>query len=190
VGGSAAGVDPDGDRVREAFTVPDVNRKFTELYNIQHLAGNAIQDVSRVVISTVQRLYSTLRGDELEPDLDEVSAFDVTPAAPVSVEYSASVPPETFDVVIVDEAHRSIFGVWRQVLDYFDAYVIGLTATPNKQAFGFFDQNLVMEYTHEQAVADEVNVNPAGAAQPPKSAVALAATGPHDDDRQSDGDLD
>ena len=68
-------------------------------------------------------------------------------------------PIETFDVVIVDECHRSIFGLWRQVLDYFDAFTIGLTATPNKQAFGFFNQNLVMEYTHEQAVADEVNVD-------------------------------
>ncbi len=90
----------------QGFTVPDVNRKFTELYNVQHLAGNSIQDVSRVVISTIQRLYSTLRGEELEPDLDEVSAFDVAPVAPVVVEYNPSVPPETFDVVIVDEAHR------------------------------------------------------------------------------------
>ena len=143
----------------QGFTVPDVNRKFTELYNVQHLAGNSIQDVSRVVISTIQGLYSTLRGEELEPDLDEVSAFDVAPALPVVVEYNPSVPPETFDIVIVDEAHRSIFGVWRQVIDYFDAFVIGLTATPNKQAFGFFNQNLVMEYTHEQAVADQVNVD-------------------------------
>jgi type I restriction enzyme, R subunit len=69
------------------------------------------------------------------------------------------VPPEAFDVVIVDECHRSIFGLWRQVLDYFDAFTIGLTATPNKQAFGFFNQNLVMEYGHEQAVADGVNVD-------------------------------
>jgi len=77
----------------------------------------------------------------------------------VLVEYNSLVPPETFDIVIVDECHRSIFGVWRQVIDYFDAFVIGLTATPNKQALGFFRQNLVMEYTHEQAVADAVNVD-------------------------------
>jgi type I restriction enzyme R subunit len=56
----------------------------------------------------------------------------------VTVEYNAAVPPETFDVVVVDQCHRSIFGVWRQVIDYFDAFVIGLTATPNKQALGFF----------------------------------------------------
>jgi type I restriction enzyme, R subunit len=77
----------------------------------------------------------------------------------VPVDYNAAIPVESFDVVIVDECHRSIYGVWRQVLDYFDAFIVGLTATPNKQAFGFFNQNLVMEYTHEQAVADQVNVD-------------------------------
>jgi type I restriction enzyme R subunit len=143
----------------QGFSVPDSNRKFTELYNVQHLAGNRVDDVARVTISTIQRLYSTLRGEELAEDLDELSPYDVSPATPVTVEYNAEVPPETFDVVIVDESHRSIYGVWRQVLDYFDAFVIGLTATPNKQAFGFFNQNLVMEYTHEQAVADAVNVD-------------------------------
>jgi type I restriction enzyme R subunit len=144
----------------QGFTVPDVNRKFTELYNVQHLSSNRIDPVARVTISTIQRLYSTLRGDpELEEEVDEHSASDVEPSAPVTVEYNPAVPPETFDVIVVDEAHRSIYGVWRQVLDYFDAFVIGLTATPNKQAFGFFNQNLVMEYTHEQAVADQVNVD-------------------------------
>jgi type I restriction enzyme, R subunit len=143
----------------QGFTVPDSNRKFTELYNVQHLASNRIDDVARVTISTIQRLYMTIRGEELPEDLDETGAYDVELAAPVEVAYNLAVPPETFDVIIVDEAHRSIYGVWRQVLDYFDAFVIGLTATPNKQAFGFFNQNLVMEYTHEQAVADQVNVD-------------------------------
>ena len=144
----------------QGFTVPGVNRKFTELYNVQQLGGNAIDAVARVTISTIQRLYSTLRGDaELDEELDEHSSDQVEPAEPVAVEYNAAVPPETFDVIVVDECHRSIFGVWRQVIDYFDAFVIGLTATPNKQALGFFNQNLVMEYTHEQAVADQVNVD-------------------------------
>ena len=143
----------------QGFTVPGTNRKFSELYNVQHLASSRIDDVSRVTISTVQRLYMTIRGEEFPEDLDEVSPYDVEPPAPVVVRYNPAVPPETFDVLIVDEAHRSIYGVWRQVLDYFDAFVIGLTATPNKQAFGFFNQNLVMEYTHEQAVADQVNVD-------------------------------
>jgi type I restriction enzyme R subunit len=144
----------------QAFTTPDDGRKFTELYNVQHLAANVIDPVSRVTITTIQRLYSILRGDpELDPELDEHSGYALEPSKPVEVEYNPLVPIETFDVVVVDECHRSIYGVWRQVLDYFDAYIIGLTATPNKQAFGFFNQNLVMEYSHEQAVADQVNVD-------------------------------
>ena len=144
----------------QAFTVPDANRKFTELYNVQHLSSNVIDPVARVTITTIQRLYSILKGEEeLEPELDERSSYDLTPAEPVPVEYNPLLPIETFDVVIVDECHRSIYGVWRQVLEYFDAFVVGLTATPNKQAFGFFNQNLVMEYTHEEAVADQVNVD-------------------------------
>jgi type I restriction enzyme R subunit len=144
----------------QSFSTPDDGRKFTELYNVQHLSSNTIDPVARVTISTIQRLYSTLRGEpELDPELDEQSPYDVLPTEPVSVEYNPRVPIETFDGVIVDECHRSIFGLWREVLDYFDAYTIGLTATPNKQAFGFFNQNLVMEYTHEQAVADSVNVD-------------------------------
>ena len=144
----------------QAFTTPDDGRKLTDLYNVQHLSSNAIDRVARITISTIQRLYSTLRGElELDPELDERSPLAVEPREPVPVAYNPAVPIEAFDVIIVDECHRSIFGVWRQVLDYFDAFVIGLTATPNKQAFAFFNQNLVMEYTHEQAVADAVNVD-------------------------------
>jgi len=143
----------------QGFTTPEDGRKFTELYNVQHLASNRIDPVARVTISTIQRVYSILRGEpDLDPELDEHSAYELA-TEPVPVEYNSAVPPETFDVVIVDECHRSIFGLWRQVLDYFDAFTIGLTATPNKQAFGFFNQNLVMEYGHEEAVADGVNVD-------------------------------
>ena len=142
----------------QGFTTPDDGRKLTELYNVQHLTSNRIDPVARVTISTIQRVYSILRGEpELDPELDEHSAYELA-SEPVPVEYNHDVPPETFDVVIIDECHRSIYGLWRQVLDYFDAFTIGLTATPNKQAFGFFHQNLVMEYGHEQAVVDQVNV--------------------------------
>jgi type I restriction enzyme, R subunit len=144
----------------QTFTVPNDGRKFTELYNVQHMSKNTIDPVARVTISTIQRLYSTLKGEaQLDEELDEESAYEGLPDQPVEVTYNPKVPPETFDVVIVDECHRSIFGLWRQVLDYFDAFTIGLTATPNKQAFGFFNQNLVMEYGHDEAVADRVNVD-------------------------------
>ena len=143
----------------QGFTTPDDGRKFTELYNVQHLSSNVVDPVARVTISTIQRVYSILRGEtDLDPELDEQSAYELA-TEPVPVEYNPAVPPETYDVVIVDECHRSIYGLWRQVLDYFDAFTIGLTATPNKQAFGFFNQNLVMEYGHDQAVADGVNVD-------------------------------
>ncbi len=144
----------------DRFVVPDLNRKFTELYTVQHLRTNSIDPVARVVVTTIQRLYSILKGEpELDEELDERSGFELEPPAPVEVAYNPKVPIETFDVIVVDECHRSIYGVWRQVLEYFDAHVIGLTATPGKQTFGFFDQNLVMEYGHEQAVADRVNVD-------------------------------
>ena len=102
-----------------------------------------------------------LKGEaDLDPDLEEGSQFDNGRPRPgaVPVEYNPAIPVETFDIIIIDECHRSIYNLWRQVLEYFDAYLIGLTATPSKQTLGFFNQNLVMEYSHEQAVADGVNV--------------------------------
>lgn len=144
----------------QGFTIPETQRHFTDEYNVQRLTSNVIDPVARVTITTIQRLYSMLKGEpDLSEELDEESAYESLPAAPVPVEYNPNLPIEFFDVIIVDECHRSIYGLWRQVLDYFDAFIIGLTATPNKQAFGFFNQNLVQEYTHEQAVADAVNVD-------------------------------
>jgi len=144
----------------QQFVTPDDGRKFTELYNVQHLVSNTIDPVARVTISTIQRLYSMLRGDEEPPeDLDDlaIDAAESLYRDPVPVAYSPVFPPETYDFVVIDECHRSIYNLWRQVLEYFDAYLIGLTATPSKQTFGFFHQNLVMEYNHERAVADGVN---------------------------------
>ena len=142
------------------FSTPDDGRKFSELYNIQHLTHNKADPVARVTISTIQRIYSILRGEaEMDSTLDEQTGGDVEPSRPVEVSYNAALPPEFFDLIIVDECHRSIYGVWRQVLEYFDATIVGLTATPSKQTFGFFDGNLVMEYGREQAVADGVNVD-------------------------------
>lgn len=147
----------------QGYRTPDDNRKFTELYNVQRLTTNTIGSSAKVVITTVQRLYSMLKGEpDLDPEAEEESLFESAGAAmkePLPVVYNPAYPPEYFDVVIVDECHRSIYSLWRQVLEYFDAYLVGLTATPAKHTFGFFDQNLVMEYGHEQAVADGVNVD-------------------------------
>jgi type I restriction enzyme R subunit len=142
------------------YRTPDDGRKFTELYNVQHLSSNVIDPASRVCISTIQRVYSMLRGEiEMESEAEEQSLFDQDiDGAPVDVCYNPFIPIETFDFIITDECHRSIYNLWRQVLEYFDAFIIGLTATPSKQTLGFFNQNLVMEYNHERAVADGVNV--------------------------------
>ena len=144
----------------QGFTTPDEGRKFTELYNVQLLQSGHIDPMSKVCIATIQRVYSILKGEELALELEEFSGFDtaVLQREPAPVEYNPGVPIETFDVIITDECHRSIYNLWRQVLEYFDGFLIGLTATPSKQTFGFFHQNLVMEYNHEQAVADGVNV--------------------------------
>lgn len=147
----------------QGYRAPDVNRKFTELYNVQRLSSNTIMDSSRVVISTIQRVYSMLKGEpDLDPALEETSQFETSGAAirePLPVVYNAGYPPEYFDVVVIDEVHRSIYTLWRQVVEYFDAFLVGLTATPSKQTLGFFNKNLVMEYDHERAVADGVNVD-------------------------------
>ena len=145
----------------QQYVTPDDGRKFTELYNIQHLTSNTLDPVSRVCVTTIQRLYSMLKGEpEFDPDLEEQSVFEIFPYGdtPKEVVFNPQIPIETFDFIVTDECHRSIYHLWRQVLEYFDAFIIGLTATPSKQTLGFFDQNLVMEYSHERAVADGVNV--------------------------------
>ena len=145
----------------QGFTTPDEGRKFIELYNVQLLQSGRIDPVSRVCIATIQRVYSIVKGEELDREREDLPGFDgpALQREPAPVEYNPDVPIETFDVIITDECHRSIYNLWRQVLEYFDGFLIGLTATPSKQTIGFFRQNLVMEYTHEQAVADGVNVD-------------------------------
>jgi len=148
----------------QQYVTPDDGRKFSELYNVQRLQSNVLDPVSKVCITTIQRLYSMLSG---EPDFDaeqeEQSLFgreaELAQEAPKLVRYNPGLPIEYFDCIITDECHRSIYNLWRQVLEYFDAYLTGLTATPSKQTLGFFNQNLVMEYSRERAVADGVNVD-------------------------------
>jgi type I restriction enzyme R subunit len=145
----------------QQYQSPYTPYKFTEEYIVNHLQSNRIDTTARVCICTIQRLYSILRGEELAPELEEESLFDHASLfkEPPPVVYNPAIPPETFDLIITDECHRSIYNLWRQVLEYFDSFLVGLTATPSKQTFGFFNRNLVMEYGHEQAVADGVNVN-------------------------------
>ena len=145
----------------DQYVSPVNNYKFGEEYIVQHLNSNQLDRTARVCICTIQRMYSMLKGRELPEEADEESTERVESLfrEPEPIDYNPAFPIETFDIIVTDEAHRSIYNLWRQVLEYFDAHLIGLTATPNKQTFGFFNQNLVMEYGHPQAVADGVNLN-------------------------------
>jgi type I restriction enzyme R subunit len=144
----------------QAFTPNDDKRKFTELYTVQRLNSSFIDKDASVCISSIQRMFSILKGEELQESAEELSLNEVKVIddKPKEVNYNPAVPIETFDFIIIDECHRSIYNLWKQVLDYFDAFLIGLTATPDNRAFGFFHENVVSEYSHEDAVADGVNV--------------------------------
>lgn len=143
-----------------AFLPNDDNRKFTELYGVTRLKSSYVPTNSHVYISTIQRFYSILKGEELDESAEETNPAETKwdKREPVPVIYNPKIPIEFFDFVIIDECHRSIYNLWKQVLDYFDSFLIGLTATPDNRTFGFFDQNVVSEYPHEQAVTDGVNV--------------------------------
>jgi type I restriction enzyme, R subunit len=143
------------------YDPPGSSRKFNQTYIVQHLHSNYIDTDAKIVITTIQRLYAMLRGEELDESNEEASAFETWTneegeLRPVT--YNPDIPIEHFDFIVTDECHRSIYGLWRQVLEYFDAHLIGLTATPSMHTLGFFNQNLVAEYPYEQSVVDGVNV--------------------------------
>ena len=142
-----------------AYVPSDGNRKFTELYNVQRLKSSFVARDSQVCISTIQRMYSLLKDQEMDEAAEQTNPAEMVQSRqPMPVVYNGKIPPEFFDFIIIDECHRSIYNLWRQVLEYFDAYLIGLTATPDNRTYGFFRKNVVSEYAHEQAVADGVNV--------------------------------
>lgn len=143
-----------------AFTANDDNRLFTELYGVTRLNSSFIPNDSQVYISTIQRMYSILKDTELDESAEEENPNETRfiPKEPVPVGYNEKVPIEFFDFVVIDECHRSIYNLWKQVLDYFDVFQIGLTATPDNRTFGYFNQNLVSDYGYEKAVIDGVLV--------------------------------
>ena len=109
-----------------AYVPNDDNRKFTELYNVQRLKSPHIAGSSQVCISTIQRMYSILKDEQLDESAEEGNPAErlVRPREPVPVVYN-KIPPEFFDFIIIDECHRSIYNLWRQVIEYFDASLIG-----------------------------------------------------------------
>ncbi len=144
----------------EQFKPNGENKAFTDIYIVQHLQQNKIDKDAKIVITTIQRLYSMLRGEEEYNELnEEVSAYEIgSLGEPKEVKYNPNLPVEFFDFIVVDECHRSIYGDWRQVLEYFDAFTIGLTATPSKHTLGYFNMNIVSKYPYERSVVDKVNV--------------------------------
>ncbi len=144
----------------QAFLPNDDNRKFTELYGVTRLKSSFIPADNQVYISTIQRMYSILKGEEMDDAAETENPNEIRfePKAPVPVAYNEKVPIEFFDFVIIDECHRSIYNLWKQVLDYFDVFQIGLTATPDNRTFGYFNKNVVSDYGYEKAVIDGVLV--------------------------------
>ena len=140
------------------FSPPGTGRLFPELYGVQKLGAAGLDTNAAVVISTIQRVYSVLTGKELAEEDEDASAFERDDNEDKLVSYNPVVPIETFDLIITDECHRSIYGSWRQVLEYFDSFIVGLTATPSVHTLGFFNKNIVAEYPYERSVVDGVNV--------------------------------
>lgn len=144
-----------------AYTPNDDPRSFSQIYGVRRLKSSYIPNDVQICISTIQRMYSLLKGEDLNESAEETPFTESATAestAPKEVVYNEKYPPEFFDCIIVDECHRSIYNVWSQVLSYFDAFIIGLTATPDNRTFAFFNENVVSEYPREQAIIDGVNV--------------------------------
>jgi type I restriction enzyme R subunit len=145
------------DQEMMAYVPNDDNRKFTELYDVTRLKSSGIPNDSQVYISTIQRMYSILKGTELDESAEEQNPNErFQPKEPLPVVYTEKVPIEFFDFIVIDECHRSIYNLWKQVLDYFDVFQIGLTATPDNRTFGYFNKNVVSDYGYEKAVIDVV----------------------------------
>jgi type I restriction enzyme R subunit len=142
-----------------AYVPNDDNRNFTELYGVTRLKSSFIPADNQVYISTIQRMYSILKGSELDETAEEQNPNErFQPKEPLPVAYNEKVPPEFFDFIVIDECHRSIYNLWKQVLDYFDVFQVGLTATPDNRTFGYFNKNIVSDYGYEKAVIDGVLV--------------------------------
>jgi type I restriction enzyme R subunit len=143
------------------FKLTETGDAFNTIFTVNRLKSQAIPKDSNVVISTIQRLFSLLKGEDIEEsDDDENYDGDETPTPAVTLPDNPTLPKDFFDLIIVDECHRSIYGSWRSVLEYFSsARIIGLTATPAPETEAFFNNNRVINYTLERSIADGVNVD-------------------------------
>lgn len=148
------------------FSMPDGGRPLDDVYHVQELTADGLAPSASVAVATVQRLSAMLAGTQAPEDGSEsVSAYETAEwqahpdATPLEVSYCEALPPDVFDLVIVDDCHRALYGQRRALLEYFDAPVVGFSATPTATVLGFFKGNLVNSYTYVQAVADGAAVD-------------------------------
>ncbi len=148
----------------DKFDRTETKQTLGELYLVNRLKSpDDIQ--GDVIISTIQKLYAVLTGKTvIEDDEDKEDEFSLEDDEKHSKEIvklgdNLKLPPDYFQFVIVDECHRSIYGRWQSVLNYFKAAkVLGLTATPTEEALAYFDKNIIENYSYDDSVVDGVNV--------------------------------
>ena len=139
------------------FRLTENGEAFNTIFTVNRLCSSSIPSDSSVIISTIQRLFSFLKGDAIEDNEDD---DENEPTEEVALPPNPNLPHDYFDMIIVDECHRSIYGNWRKVLEYFDtARLVGLTATPIPETMAFFNNNRIVNYTLEKSIVDGVNVD-------------------------------
>ena len=139
------------------FRLTENGDAFNTIFTVNRLRSSSIPSDSNVIISTIQRLFSFLKGDTID-DNDEDEGNE--PAEEIILPPNPNLPHDYFDLIIIDECHRSIYGNWRKVLEYFDtARLVGLTATPVPETMAFFNNNRIVNYTLEKSIVDGVNVD-------------------------------
>ncbi len=143
------------------FRLTENGDPFNTIYAVNRLRSAKIPSDSNVVICTIQRLFALLKGDEIKDDEDEDDEdFGSETNNVIPLPTNLTLPPDYFDMIIIDECHRSIYGNWRKVLEYFNsAKMIGLTATPVPETLAFFNNNRIVNYTLEKSIIDGVNVD-------------------------------
>lgn len=139
------------------FRLTENGEAFNTIFTVNRLRSSSIPSDSNVVISTIQRLFSFLKGETIEDNDDD---DENEPAEEVILPPNLDLPHDYFDMIIIDECHRSIYKNWRKVLEYFDtARLVGLTATPIPETMAFFNNNRIVNYTLEKSIVDGVNVD-------------------------------
>jgi type I restriction enzyme R subunit len=145
-----------------SFRLTETRDVFSSIFAVERLKSRNVPTDSAVVISTIQRLFALLTNQEIADNDDEDSEFDcVEDTPPVELTDNVTLAADFFDLIIVDECHRSIYNRWQKVLTYFsNAKIVGLTATPSLETDAFFNNNRIINYTLEKSIADKINVSP------------------------------